>query len=56
MRKLKKTNTDFEKSAFVFDYLKKKYGESWHLGNTQAMYNRYEEAVQEYERSKAQRA
>jgi len=48
MRKLKTVNTGFEKSEFMINYLKEKYGESWHLGNNKHMYERYEEAEKEY--------
>ena len=49
MRKLKKVNKqNFEKSEFMFNYLKEKYGESWHLGNNKRMYERYKEAENEY--------
>ncbi len=52
-KKLNRTNDGtFEKSVFMINYLKEKYGESWHLGNNKKMYERYEEAAKEYYKSK----
>lgn len=54
MRKLKTVDTKefYERCDFIYTYLKEKYGESWHLGNNKRMYDRYKEAIDEYEKKK----